>query len=172
MGIVIVGMSPHDQLPSGEKWGLPWDEGKWVHYDRLFEMHDLSLIENHPEARPLGYVERLKDIQVPIYMQEAYFPNVTRYPIEDTNKYINSSIAYMVALAISEDVDKISLFGVDMSADEEYSYQRPNIEYLLGVAEGKGIEVFIPKRSPLLKFSGSINYGNHIQDYKERYGCL
>ncbi|MCK5604711.1 hypothetical protein KAR91_22670, partial [Candidatus Pacearchaeota archaeon] len=66
MDIAIVGLSPttHDQTPMDwEIWGLPWDEGYWVHYDRLFEMHELPLIEKHPEVRPKDYIERLKSIE-------------------------------------------------------------------------------------------------------------
>ncbi len=170
MDVAIVGQSPttHDQVPMDwEIWGMPWDEGFWVHCDRLFEMHELSLIEKHPEVRPKGYIDRLKSIEVPLYMQEAYFPNVTKYPIDG---YLNSSIAYMLALAIHEDADKIGLWGVDMRADEEYFYQRPNIEYLLGLAVGQDIEIVIPDESPILKFNGNINYGTHLQNYKGRYG--
>jgi hypothetical protein len=53
---------------------------------------------------------------------------------------------------------------VDMRADEEYSYQRANCEYLIGLARGKGIKVHIPEVSPLLKFSG-------FDGYKGRYGA-
>jgi len=32
------------------------------------------------------------------------------------------------------------VYGVDMKADDEYGYQKPNMEYLIGLARGKGIQ--------------------------------
>ena len=174
MAVAIIGLSPStkDNYPDVELWGLPWDEGCWVKYDRLFEMHDLSLIEEHPDARPRGYLDRLKSLDN-LYMQEDYFGNI-RYPFEavaeTTGAYWNSSIAYMLALAVHEEHEDIYILGVDMKADEEYFYQRPNLEYLIGVAKGKGLRVHIPDESPVMKFYGVIYYGSNLQEYKERYG--
>lgn len=178
MDIAIVGLSSttHDLAPFGtdwEMWGLPWDDGYWYQYDRLFEMHDLRLLKEFPEARPVNYIERLKEIDVPLYMQESYFPNVIRYPIEDVDPYINSSIGYMLAMAIMCQPNRIGIWGVDMASDDEYGYQKPNAEYLIGMARGKGIEVIIPDESPLCKFYGKgIRFGSHYPHYIERYGKL
>ena len=71
------------------------------------------------------------------------------------------------------EADEIGLWGVDMKAEDEYAYQRPNIEYWLGIAEGKGIKVHIPEASPILKFQGKgIYFGNSQYEYKDRYGWL
>lgn len=180
MGIAIVGLSPttHNQTPLGDPgwdiWGLPWDEGYWVHYDRLFEMHDMRLIDNDNNRRPKDYLERLQEIEVPLYMQEKYYSNVTAYPFDDVpTDYFNSSIAYMLALAIAENPNKIGIYGVDMKGDDEYGYQKPNIEYLIGLAEGKGIEVIIPDESPLMKFNGEgIMFADFYPKYVGRYGWL
>jgi hypothetical protein len=179
--VAIVGLSPatHDFAPfwdGTEKWGMPWDEGYWRHYSRLFEMHDIELIRNVP-CRKDNYSDRLRDCEVPLYMQEKYYPNATPYPFDEvakvTGAYWNSSIAYMLALAITEGYEKISVYGVDMRDDEEYFYQRPNCEYLIGLARGRGIEVVIPDASPLCKFNGSkILFGKELQNYPERYGKL
>lgn len=174
MEVSIIGLGPTKKQARGEKWGLPWD-ADWGAYDRLFEMHHMSLIENIP-CRPDGYIDRLCSVWVPLYMQEQYFPHVTVYPFEDVSKttdYWNSSIAYMMALAIHEGYDRINVVGVDMKAEDEYFYQRPNMEYLIGLARGKGIEVNIPKESPLCKFSpNGIKYGNQYVNYNGRYGWL
>jgi hypothetical protein len=179
MAVAIIGLSPttHNQAPFGDEewelWGLPWDEGYWVHYDRLFEMHDMRLLEKENSRRPSGYLDRLREVDVPLYMQEEYFPSAIKYPFEMTAQYINSSIAYMLALAIYEGHEKIGIYGVDMKAEDEYGYQKPNIEYLIGLAEGQGIEVIIPKESPLLKFNGEgIMFANTYPKYVGRYGWL
>ena len=38
-----------------------------------------------------------------------------------------------------------------MAAGDEYAWQRPNCEYYCGFAEGRGIKLFVPNSSPLLK---------------------
>lgn len=178
--VAIAGLSQttHHLIPwdDYEVWGLPWD-GDWARMDRLFEMHDLRLLESEHSKRQTGYIEKLKEIDVPLYMQDKYFPNVTRFPFDDvakvTGNYFNSSIAYAIALAIHEDVEEIAVYGVDMKGDDEYGYQKPNIEYLLGLAKGKGIKVIIPEQSPLLKFQGDgIWFYNHYPKYVDRYGWL
>ncbi len=111
-------------------------------------------------------------------MQEKYFPNVEKYPFRQVAEtigeyYYNSSIAYAMALAIHEGAEEIGIYGVDMKADDEYGYQRPNMEYLVGLARGKGIKVHIPKESPLCKFQNTgIRFYDHIPEYVKRYGWL
>jgi len=67
--------------------------------------------------------------------------------------YLTSSIAYMMALAISQlrDGDELWCWGVDLAAETEYLRQRPCVEYLLGYAEGKGIRVALPSACPVLQ---------------------
>lgn len=181
MKVAIVGLSPstHNQAPwldpEWEIWGLPWDEGYWVHMNRHFEMHDMQLLQSEHSKRPEGYMERLKECNA--YMQEEYFPGVRRYPFEEvaetTCGYWNSSIAYAMALAIHEGAEEIGIYGVDMKGDDEYGYQKPNMEYLVGLARGKGIKVHIPDESPLCKFNAvGVKFFDHTPTYKDRYGWL
>jgi hypothetical protein len=48
------------------------------------------------------------------------------------------------------------------------------MEYLIGLARGRGIEVTIPDESPLCKFNGKgIKFGkDHLPEYVDRYGWL
>lgn len=182
--IAIIGLSPttHDQAPwddsSWQLWGLPWDEGYWTSMHRLFEMHDMRLLVSEYSKRKPGYFDRLRDCE-PLYMQEAY-PGIEcarRYPFEavaeTTGYYWNSSIAYALAMAIHEGADEIALYGVDMKGDDEYGYQKPNIEYLIGLARGRGIKVTVPDESPLLKFNpAGVKFFDHLPVYQHRYGWL
>jgi len=87
--------------------------------------------------------------------------------------YFNSSIAYAMAMAICDKPEEISIWGVDMTATEEYATQRPNMEFLIGLALGRGIDVKISNYSPLCKFDTTgIKLGNMEMEYKERYGWL
>jgi hypothetical protein len=93
-------------------------------------------------------------------------------------EYFQSSIAYVLALAItemmsSEGPHELALYGIDVSPDEEWAYQRACIEFLVGVAIGKGIKVTIPETSALLTFHDQfIKYGACMVEYTERYGNI
>lgn len=171
--VAVIGLaqSTHDDAPwsdpSWEKWGLPWDYN-WSMLDRFFEMHDIRLIEGKHAKLPKDYALRLSC--KPCYMQEEYYVGVRKYPLEG---YFNSSISYMMALAIHEGAEEIGIWGVDMADNEEYVYQKANMEYWIGRAEGAGIKVYIPEKSSLCKFCGDgIKYYNHTPAYVGRYGWL
>ncbi len=160
-----------------------------MYFDRLFEMHPLELLRKPEAMRRKGYEDRLRGSDVPLYMQREYpdIPNAIRYPIERVSEclgdYFNSSLAYLVGLAIAEEADRIGIWGVDMADLEsapgdpsyvsEFAYQRPNMEYLIGFARGKGIDVYIPPESPLVRFHGEgIPLGLMYPSYPVRYGYL
>ena len=65
--------------------------------------------------------------------------------------YLTSTPAYALALAITEGVDEIKLYGVHDATEREYIEQRPCLEWLLGLAEGRGIKLVLPALSPLLR---------------------
>jgi hypothetical protein len=165
--VCIAGLaeSSRDELPWGregwEFWGLGWDR-EWHRFDRVFEIHQMAMLTDLSE--PLGdYLVKLALCPV-VYMDEANpdVPGSVRYPFEAVAQtcgaYWESSIAYLVALAIHEGASEIAVYGVDMDAGEEYGYQKPNMEYLLGLAKGRGIKVFLPESSPLLKHSGQFGH--------------
>ena len=178
MQVAIVGLAPstHDQAPfedpDWEAWGFAQDEDGYPYLDRVFEMHPLDFIRG---VRRPGFEDRLKEFDVPLYMQEAYpaIPNATAYPIEDViaviGDYFNSSIAYMLGLAILEKVDRIGVWGVDMAGDDEFGYQRPNTEYMIGFAKGLGIDVVVPEESSLVTF-GVDGGGKYTKNWTGRYG--
>lgn len=138
-------------------------------------MHDVRWVR----TQPIAYLDRLNDCGS-LYLDgvHADFPDATAYPFEmvetyTRSSYYNSSIAYMIALAIAEGAKEISLFGVDMDDHSEYAYQRANCEYLIGMARGKGIKVTIPDESPVCKFTPTAftMNGETIYD-KQRYGWI
>jgi hypothetical protein len=71
------------------------------------------------------------------------------------HRYFTNSISWIIAFAITEGFEEIHVYGVDMAQDtdkngnDEYGYQKPSCEYLLGVAE-KYAKVYIPESSDLL----------------------
>lgn len=105
----------------------------------------------------------LGTLGIPIYMQQLWpeVPNAIIYPLEHIKNqfgdYFTNSISYQIALAIDEGFEEIHVFGVDMAVSspqllhDEYSHQRPSVEYFLGIAIGRGIKIFVPDTADLLK---------------------
>lgn len=161
--VAIVGSaeSTRDLAPFDDRaweiWGLAWRNYRRV--DRLFDIHDRVL---WPTYAPPGYLTRLAECGVPVYLAASHpdVPDALVYPREAIHAALGgvadfwtSSIAYMLALAIheAEPGDAISIYGVDMALSDEYAYQRPACEYLIGLARGRGVSVEIPERSTLCR---------------------
>jgi hypothetical protein len=146
-----------------EMWGLN-ELHKYVpRWDRWFELHDSetlgATVRDLSEGEQKRHLEWLsREHGKPIYMQPQFvgrFPNAIAYPLEAMcqtfGRYFTSSIGYMVALAISEGATWIGLYGIDLASDIEYPHQRPNTEYLIGLARGKGIHVEIAPGAAVCK---------------------
>lgn len=174
--VAVIGLAPstRDGIPwndeAWELWGLAWDAERYKLH-RAFEihdMHDITQFHGHTPASLKEYLEKISFCRR-LYMADAYpeVPGAERYPYELVSQvcgnYWESSIAYMVGLAIVEGAEEISIYGVSMKANEEYFYQRPNLEYLIGLATGRGIKVHVHEGSPVMKFSG-------CDGYNGRYG--
>lgn len=90
-------------------------------------------------------------------------PNGVPVPVEDLVDefgpyFFTSSLAWMFAMAIKhiEVAGKpagsaIGLWGVDMSATEEYGFQRAGCQFFAMLARARGIEVGVPYESDLLR---------------------
>ncbi len=171
--VAIIGFAPSwQQAPwtdkTIEKWSLNEGHLMMPSVDRWFQMHPRWCWEKNmrdasymdwARGKEEGIANPLRD--APIYMLETYadIPTATKYPFKevtdhfwpDGNPYITSTFAYMLALAIHEGFEEIGVWGVDLSTNEEYGYQRCGAEYLIGVARGMGIKVTVPQNCPLLK---------------------
>lgn len=119
-----------------------------------FELHRLDVVRQQYGPG----IELLREF--PCYMQEAFpeFPLSVAYPkAEMVAKYgrdwFTSSIAYMLALAIERGPTDIGVWGVDMDKGTEYEAQRPACLYFIEKAKARGINVFVPDESLLLKTS-------------------
>lgn len=143
--------------------------------DRLFEIHkkDWFLRKEYPAYRE--YWEWLKQPHTfPIYIQEDLpevisgvvypykevcedlFPHLLRQNpsgelIRDT--FLTSTISIMLALAIHEKFERVWIYGIGMTVDTEYFYQLPGFTYMIGLANGRGIDVVNQHNSPICKAS-------------------
>jgi len=59
---------------------------------------------------------------------------------------------------MTEGFKEIALYGIDLIVGGEYFEQKANLEFVLGVAHGRGINVRIPQQSALLKHSHRYGY--------------
>lgn len=123
--------------------------------DRWFELHSFDPALN---LMPPDYLEWLKGLTCPVYVIEPtpHVPAGVVYPIGEmvekfSRYFFTSSISYMIALAIHESVEEVALFGIDLSATEEYFHQRPGFHYFYLLARQAGIKVWVPPQSDLLQ---------------------
>jgi hypothetical protein len=151
------------------------------HRTRWFEIHGQSKWEHDGLQDYYKWLAHAAEHRFPVYLKEPneHVPHGTIYPRDLVLKrfapqpYITSTCSWMLALAIIELTEKytlpdgrevywaipgakIGIWGIDMMvADktfgQEYSYQRPSVEYYIGLARSCGIEVFVPDTCDILK---------------------
>lgn len=151
-----------------EIWGLAW-RGDLKRFDRMFDMH---AVDHTRKKIPEDYKQRLANLRCPVYLIEANseVPSSVAFPLAEVKEYLKgldkdapvdyfaSSIAFEFVFAMYEGFKEIHVYGVDLSTDDEWSYQRPNLEYYIGLARGMGIRVYIPDSSALVKFTHVYGY--------------
>lgn len=178
--VALVGSasSTKDQAPFQDLefdiWCLAWRTDA-PRCTRSFDMHPINPMR---KKVPPNYPEFLSQKGHPVYLTEARpdIPNGIRYPIEEvieflskfdplnsSGDYFASSISYMFALAMFEKYEEIHLYGIDLIDDDEWAFQRPNTEYLIGLARGLGHKVYIPKASALTKFTYRYGYETDVE---------
>ena len=125
-------------------------------FDRYFDVHLPTY--SQVEVGDNAYFDFLVNNQDKVYIGGKYdrLPNANiidhKMLIEKYDKYFTSSIAWMMAEALEcDNVTDIYLCGVDLLQKDEYQVQRPCVEYFIGIARGKGINVHVQPTSTLLK---------------------
>lgn len=169
--VAIVGFSEtRSQAPwDDESWEiwvcnrLPLQEGV-TRWDRHFDPHTTEWSKQNfvsPELWTEYEEEFLKKdhgkeklIYLPPEDEERY-PNSVKWPQNECieyfgREYFTSAIAWQIGFAQVLGVKELGLFGIDLRHDTEWADQRPNAEWLLGIAEGHGIKINLPVESSLL----------------------
>lgn len=162
---IIGGAESRARAPYGDhSWDIWAFSSLKLHTPRItrwFEMHALGDLksqlrrETRQKMSYLKYMQFLKQLDCPVYMQQVHedMPNSVRYPIEDAlnafGRCFTSTVSYLIALAMLEGYDTIGVWGVHLVVGRAYTRQRPAVEYLLGVAQQRGINVYLPAGCPL-----------------------
>jgi hypothetical protein len=123
--------------------------------DAWFEIHPLD--DPHAGFTP-DYIAWMAALACPVYLTGSTtgIPAAVEYPrSEMVEKYgpyfFTSSLAWMFALALEQKPAEIGLWGVDMSATEEYGGQRAGCHHFITLARAMGIKVTVPLESDLLR---------------------
>jgi hypothetical protein len=164
-------LAPFDD-PTFEVWGLNrlWSALPGKRFDRWFEIHSIPGLylegEDHPADK--DHLAFLAKFAGPIYIRpqdmgtipcpsaQPYALNAVLrdFAVPPDRHCFSNSISYMIAYAIAMRFKEIHVFGVDMAQDQllsaEYRQQRPSCEFFLGIAVGRGIQIYLPPGSDLL----------------------
>lgn len=152
---------------TNSKDDAPWGDPEWeiwicndLHkivsdkWHRLYDLHSLKEIRSNKEHDAFM---RTTDKQVFVFDPQPEWPTATAFPKADINglfgKYFTNSISWMIAHAMLEGATDIGVWGVDLATGTEYAAQRPSCEYFLGFAAGRGINIYVPPASDLLKIA-------------------
>ena len=152
-----------------EIWGCsPGAFGVVKRATRWFEVHRWE--PGAPWFSP-EYCQFLREFNGPVYTGRPVpeIKNHVVYPVERvedefSSYFLTSSLSLMFAMAILEiedkrkanpdhdkDGDVIGMWGVDMAATEEYGYQRAGCQHFILEALNRGIGVYLPPESDLLR---------------------
>lgn len=165
--IAIVGTSKttRDMAPfDDESWEI-WTLGnnyKWAPRCNLhFEMHDFPAGKKRWVQE---YIRWLRKPTCPLMAQKQTIdcPTAQEYPLAAIRgkwgEYFTCSFSYMIAYAIEAGATDILICGAELAQDSEYAYQRPSVEYWVGICRGLGINVAIPEISDLCKSAQLYGY--------------
>jgi hypothetical protein len=158
--IAIVGghSGTRGKAPFGDPGWTIWscsyrNMGRLPRVDAWFELHRLE-----PGILPEDYIDWLAALEAQVYLQaaDARFPRAAVYPsdamVERFGRlFFTSTVAWMLALAISRTPKAIGLWGVHQATGEEYRHQRPACHHFIEVARMLGIDVVVPPASGLTK---------------------
>jgi hypothetical protein len=122
--------------------------------------------------RPHGHLEWLASRPYPVYVQQARkdWPTSVTFPkdavlaywatfwpwrvdrqgtVSPGKDYEVSTPAWMYMWAVMEGYTEIHIYGVHLATEWEYLQQRPNLEFLIGVAAGLGVKTVLPSVVPI-----------------------
>jgi hypothetical protein len=172
-GVCIVGYAENSRHlaeynnPDCEIWGVNQVTRFIPREDRHFQIHHNWDDQAHWAANT-DQRKWLEHAPVPIYMisHDPSIPNSVAYPIDRVKEnlnltgkdYFTSSIAFMIALAIAEGFKRIGIYGIDLIIGREYQFEKACVEFYLGIANERGIDIFLPANSALLWQSHRYGY--------------
>lgn len=176
--LVILGTAgSRDQAPFADDTFEIWAVGTAAVYDdvkridRLFELHPRRYWSQQ------SVLERMNEFDGPITMQDHYeeIPNSEPYPYQEVrdkfylpamgdNLFVTNTITWMLLMALHEGYTDVSLFGVHMAHDSEYTYQHASLAWAIGMVQGWMIQglpysLYLADESEVLKARYEYGFG-------------
>jgi hypothetical protein len=161
----------------------PWQDPTWTlaahpccrprcrrEPDWYFDLHRPELFRLEHRSWNATYYTWLKNLQTPVFMQKNWpdVPMSVEYPLPrilaEYRGYFTNQCAFMIALAMTEGVTHIGLFGCQYSHETEHGVQRDSLTYWLGRFEQYGGTLVIPARHNSLLCSPKPMYGYESHD--------
>lgn len=150
-----------------------FSHGRLPRVDEWFELHKPARHRTRPDDY-LAWVRDEVSREIPVWVRDTeFFPPcgvkwvekydhetrecgnlISAYPEKLLQArygpfFFTSSIAYMLAKAIDAKPIAVGIFGVMQASLNEFSYQRPGIQFFLNEAHRAGIEVIFPPEQRL-----------------------
>ena len=156
-----------------EVWAINSMSGV-IYHDKCFMMDPPSRFLDTPNAGKQTNImaDRLKQkLNIPIFSctLDKRCPDVVEFPLQEVIQktgyaYLNNTVAYSFAYAISQKVSELHLYGIDFThkAINFAEAGRACCEFWLAIAISKGIKVNIAHNSSLLDMN--------IPDDQKLYG--
>jgi hypothetical protein len=145
-----------------ETWGVN-ALGDVFACDRVFHMDDVRVQEIRAAADPQGNIapllEWIKRSKVPVVTSRKHpdYPALEEFPLAAVinrfgQAYFNSTAAYAIAYAMFIGVKRLSVFGFDYTYPNAHHAEkgRACVEFWLGMAIARGVDVRIPRVSSLM----------------------
>lgn len=140
--------------PEWEIWGCnnlyavdPWGRFR---ADRWFELHPREIADDQRAVTQCraGVCYVINALE---WSDAKNQDAVRTFPKHDVMNYgfpyFASTFSWEVALAIHLGFETIGVFGVDLLSGREGLFEKASLAYWLGIAQGRGIEVVVPKES-------------------------
>lgn len=83
-----------------------------------------------------------------------------KYIPESDMFYATNSIVWMIILGIEYGYQEIHMYGVHLECDQEWAFERPCVEFWMGIAAGMGIKINVATAADVCR-------GSHIYGYAE-----
>lgn len=160
--VIIVGsFAPYREDPLGaEIWGVNFAYRHQQNVTRVYAIDPIQGLIDLDE----NFVGEVAALDIPVYLQEEHpgLPKSRTYPLTEMLRvffnrdpkraYFTSTIAYMFAHAIAEGYERIRMHRVLVGhLSDEFWAQKACLDFWLGVAEGRGIQVTVSGDSQLGK---------------------
>lgn len=175
--VALYGFAPetrdliHDVSDDVEIWSVNWAYRYDIpRIDRLFDVHLPELLRaekikeyrdhwewlQEPHDFPIYMIEQMPEVPASIAypikeITNNVFEHLVRGLFDQQDDYWVSGVSYALGMAIHEKVDRIELYGIEMSKGTEVMYQRDGMALLVGLAMGRGIEVWRPEKTTFLR---------------------